>query len=107
MSKKQLCNSIGCINVDPHYHTSKGIEYSRMELIEVMVERDRLAKEIEDRGFEFQKVTQSLLAENDRYRKVLEEVAKHPYPDSDLKSLLETLGCRAKAALKGEESESA
>lgn len=44
MSDKQLCDSIGCINVDPHYHTAKGIEYSRMELIEVMVERDKLER---------------------------------------------------------------
>lgn len=34
------CNLIGCVIVDPHYHTAKGTEFSRMELIEVINERD-------------------------------------------------------------------
>lgn len=45
---------------------------------------------------------ESLQAENQRLREALEEMAKPPYKDSDLKSLMEWVNARARAALEGE-----
>lgn len=39
---ERLCSILNCPVVDPHYHTARGTEFSRMELIEVLAERDAL-----------------------------------------------------------------
>lgn len=42
---ERYCSILNCPVVDPHYHTARGIEFSRMELIEVLAERDALKAE--------------------------------------------------------------
>jgi hypothetical protein len=44
---------------------------------------------------------EELSTENRRLREALEEMAKPPYADSDLKSLMEWVNARARAALEG------
>lgn len=45
MSEK-LCSLKNCDVIDSHYHTTKGIEFSRMELIKVLAERDCLRAQL-------------------------------------------------------------
>lgn len=41
-----------------------------------------------------------LKEQNSRYREALEEISKPPYKDSDLKSLMEWVNAKARAALE-------
>lgn len=40
------CGHLNCPVIDPHHHTAKGTEFSRMELIEALVKIDTLESKL-------------------------------------------------------------